>query len=311
VSVSILNLGCITQDWRVPLGDQIVPVVLGYDNPVNYLTDQQFMGQIVGPVANRIAGASFELEGVQHHLDINDPPHHLHGGATGLGRQLWEMEPDGSRAVELRLTSSHGTGGYPGLVAFRVRISLDGHRLTYDMWADTDRPTPINLAQHNYYTLGWRGKVGAHLLWINADHYLPTGPDLIPTGQIAPVAGTALDFRRFRHLSDTIQTGPGLDSSLVLNPTDARPMVKVHARNGMQLRLWTDQPGLQLFTGQNLQPGARAHSGQEHLPFSGFCLEPQAFPDSPNQPGFPTVVITPVHPYHQTLSVEIKEENTE
>lgn len=307
VSVSILNLGCITQDWQVPLAGLRVPVVLGYDNPADYLCDPFFMGQIVGPVANRISGAGFDLGGVRHNLEANDPPHHLHGGPTGLGHQLWQMEQDGPQAVELRLICADGTGGYPGRVAYRVRILLSGACLTYDLRAETDRPTPVNLAQHNYYSLGAADRADAHRLWMNADHYFPTGPDLIPTGEYARVDGTALDFRTLRRVSDAIQAGPGLDSALVLNQDSARPSAIALADNGLELRMWSDQPSLQLYTAQHLYPGAPAHAGQVHGPFSGLCLEPQQFPDSLNQPGFPTVVIAPDQPYRQILRVEIKE----
>lgn len=292
----------------MPLAGQSVPVILGYQDPADYLNDPFFIGQIIGPVANRIQRATFELQGTQYRLEVNDPPHHLHGGAHGLGLRIWDMGQDGPRAVELRTTSPHGAGGYPGNVAYRVSIRLTGHRLTYDMQAQTDRPTPVNLTQHNYYTLGCNGGVDQQQLRINADRHVATRPDLIPTGEIAPVAGTYLDFRQFRPLSDAIGSGPGLDHTLVLNAPDAGPSVAVMGRNGMELRMWTDQPGLQLFTGQNLCPRASPISGQVHNPFSGLCLEPQHYPDSPNQPGFPTVVITPEHPYHQVLSVEIKEQ---
>jgi aldose 1-epimerase len=307
--VSILSLGCITQDWQVPVPEGWRGVVLGHDAPEAYRADPYFLGQIVGRVANRIAGARFAMpappESGPHPptrplsggavapvctLAANDGPHCLHGGPDGLGRRVWAMEPDGARAVRLQVHSPDGDQGFPGAVDVTVTIALDGARLSYAMVAHPDRPTPIALAQHSYYTLAGRGPVDGYRVSLAASACTPAGPDLIPTGAVVPVAGTPCDFRVARPIG-----ARRLDLNLVLDAGDG-PAAEVTA-GGLRLRLWTDQPGLQLYTGDGL--------GAPFAPRHGLCLEPQGFPNAVNMPAFPSVVCTPERPYRQTTTVEI------
>jgi len=305
VSVAILSLGAITQDWRVPLGDQRVPVVLGYRTPQDYAANPCYLGIIAGRVASRISGAGFVIDGQQYDLPANDPPNHLHGGARGIHTQIWDMEPDGDRAVRLSLVSQHGDQGYPGRVAFEVTITLTGFELCYDMRATSDRPTPVNLAQHSYYNLMGQGGIGDHHLQIAADKYTPLDQGLIPTGQTAALEGRDFDLRQGRTLRQADPAEQGLDMNFVLNDVSDRPTACLSAPNGLQLRLTTDQPCLQLYTGAHLRPLGPPLTGQTHAPFSGVCLEPQGFPNAVNTPGFPSVLITPDQPYHQIHRVEI------
>ncbi|MEP2027679.1 MAG: aldose epimerase family protein [Paracoccaceae bacterium] len=304
VTVTMLNLGCITQDWRVPVGNQRVPVVLGYRDPQAYLRNPNYLGVIAGRVANRIGDAAFTLNRQRYTLDRNDGAHHLHGGARGLQTRLWEMEPDGQGSIHFRLISERGDQGYPGQVEFTVLVTLRGHDLTYDMRAIPDRDTPINLAQHSYYNLMGQGDIWDHELMIAATGYTPTDADLIPTGHIVALEQSALDVRIKRRLSLVDPAKAGIDLNYVLDP-DAAVSAYVTAPNGLELTLVTDQPGLQFYSGSGLTPLSDPWPGQMHDPFSGLCLESQGFPNSPNFTHFPSVIATPDQLYHQRTTVRI------
>lgn len=288
--VAILSLGCITQSWEV--GGQ--PVVLGHADPAAYIGNRAFKGGIVGRVAGRIAGARFDLDGQSWALDVNEPPNHLHGGAGGLITRNWDLQPDGARAVRLTLHSQHGDQGYPGAVDFTVTIRLAGHTLTYDMAARVDRPTPISLAQHSYYNLMGRGAVWDHVLSLPAPRYLRVGEGLLVTGEEEPLDGQPFDFRASRSIAEADPARAGLD----LAYAGLAGPVRMTAPNGMRLRMESDQPCLQLYTGRFL--------AAPHAPFEGLCLEPQQYPDSLNHAGFPVRLATPEAPYLQRLAVTIE-----
>lgn len=300
VLVTILNLGCITQDWQVPLNGRRVPVVLGYDDPQAYRNNPFFMGAIVGRVANRVSGAGFSLGADRFVLDMNEPPHHLHGGAGGLQTRIWAMEPDGPGVVRLRYVSADGEQGYPGRVVFTVVIALRGHTLCYDMMATSDRPTPVNLAQHSYYNLMGAGSVMDHRLQISADAITPVDGAMIPTGDSETLDGLPVDLRQPRDIRQADPDQTGIDMNFVLDGSRA---ISMTAPNGMALTLKTDQPCLQVFTAPALRPIAPTLEGQGHGPFGGVCLEPQHYPDAVNTPQFPSHLVTPDHPYHQRLEV--------
>jgi len=292
MEVTLLSYGAITRDWRI--GGR--SVILGYDNPADYGDDPYFLGIIAGRVANRIAGGRFSLGGEEVVLSLNDGPNHLHGGPRGLGKRHWQMEADTSaNAVRLTCVSGHGDGGYPGRAAFEVVVSLSETRLTYEMRAEVDRPTSINLAQHNYYNLTG-GEIWEHELQIAADEFLPIDERSIPLGHAAPVSGTIRDFRAPRRIGEADAAHEGIDHCMVL--TGDQPAAVLTAPGAPTLRFFTDEPGLQLYTGKYLA-GA-------HKPFTGICLEPQGFPDAVNQPGFPSVIVTPDAPYVQRLSIEVE-----
>ncbi len=298
VSVAILNIGCTLQDWRVPMGDRRVPVVLGFADPQDYVGSQGYLGAIVGRVANRISGAQFDLNGETFRLPANEPPNHLHGGPEGVHTRIWDMEPDGDTAVRLTLTSPHMDQGYPGRLDVSVTITLSGFDLTYDIRARSDRPSPVNLAQHAYYNLMGSGPVSAHMLSIAADRTTPTDTHLIPTGATTDVTGTDADFRQPRPVGTTPR-----DLNYVL--TGPAPAARLHAPNGLSMTLWSDQPCLQLYTAHALQATAPALAGQTHGPFAGICLEAQQYPNAINTPDFPLTLITPDQPYRQALRLRI------
>lgn len=302
VSVAILNRGCITQDWQVPLRGTQVPVVLGYADPADYAHNPAYLGVIAGRVANRISGAGFTLDGQRYDLPANEAPNHIHGGPEGLHARLWDMEADGPRAVRLTLVSPHGEGGYPGRLDLTVTIRLEGDALTYDMRAVSDRPTLLNLAQHSYYSLG-AGTCRNFHVTLPASRHTPNDAARIPTGEVAPVAGQPFDFRVGRSIAEADPKGQGFDMNLVLDRGQARV-----TGNGLVLEIETDQPCLQLYTGHYLRPEHSPLPGQIHAPFAGLCLEPQGYPNAVNTPGFPCPLVTPDQPYHQRMTVRIYEE---
>ncbi|MFK7792968.1 MAG: aldose epimerase family protein [Devosiaceae bacterium] len=310
VAVSILNFGAITHGWWVPCGGTSVPVVLGYDDPRTYLQESAYLGAIVGRIANRTAGGKLLLGHEAFQLSQNEGITHLHGGFDGLHRRFWAMERDtAARQVQLSYTSRDGEEGYPGTAEITITIALQGSTLTYDMQAYVDRPTPINLAQHNYYNLLGQGAIWNHTLTCAADRMTPVDDAGITTGALESVVGTPLDFRSGATFQANDPNHMGADTNLVL-PDDHDPQslsAVVHAPNGLRLRMWSDQPGMQLYTGAGLSGRAGAHAQQEIAPFAGFCLEPQGFPDAVNTPNFPSIIVTPDAPYRQKLSVEIKQ----
>lgn len=291
LEVAVLSFGAITRDFQVDGRS----VVLSYDDPAEYGDDPYFVGVIAGRVANRIAGGRFMLGGEEIVLPLNDGANHLHGGPRGLGKRHWSLDEDSAaNAVRLRHVSGHGDGGYPGRAAFEVIVTLSDSALTYDMRAEVDRPTPISLAQHNYYTLTGGG-IGDHSVTIAADRVLPRDASGIPTGGPQPVDGTRFDFRAGRRLDETDPAGAGIDYCLVL--TGDTPAATLTAPGAPGLRFFTDQPALQLYTGGGL--------GDPFAPRSGLCLEPGGYTDAMNHAGFPTIVATPDAPYRQSLTIEV------
>ncbi len=308
--VSVMNYGCVIRDWRVTGRDHAV--VLGFDQFDDYPRHSASFGVIAGRVANRIANARFHLDGKEYNVPANFLGKHcLHGGAIGLQRRLWTMEADtAARALRLSYRSPDGEEGFPGAVDFTVTMQLDGAVLTIDMEGRPDRPTPINLAQHNYYNLNGMGDVRGHWLHVAAEQHTAVDEELIPTGEIAPVEGTPMDFRAPARIGDVDPKRVGFDSNLVLNPDRdvAAPAATAWSdESGLQLSLWTEEPGLQLYDSANMDIPVAGLDGTHYGPFAGLCLEAQHFPDAVNHPSFPSIVCTPERPYHQRLAVEIRQ----
>lgn len=298
--VRVLSLGAAVQDWRVH-GQS---VVLGFANPEDYRTNPHYLGTVVGRVANRTARSGFMLEGGHHALVPNDGPHHLHGGPGGLSHCNWDLEPVSECEVVLRHVSPDGDQGYPGEARFELRLTLEGTALTWDMRAEVDRATPINLAQHLYFNLTGGVDIRDHQLRIAAERYTPVGPDLIPTGEQAAVAGTWFDFREMREITAMDPEGAGYDHNFVLHNT-GQPQVSLSASNGLELNLTTNRPGLQVYNAGGLSASAPA-SGVAHAPFAGICLEAQDLPNALNQPGFGDILCRPGAPYHQRTTIDIR-----
>lgn len=303
VAVSLMSYGAVTQRWQVGAQD----VVLGFDRFEDYPVHSRSFGIIAGRVANRTAFGRFSLGGESYQLATNNGAHHLHGGDIGLGRRNWRMERDSAaNAVRLSYSSPDGEDGYPGAVDFAVTVRLKGHAVTYDMEAMPDRETPINLAQHNYYRLGG-ADVRDHHIWVDATGYTPVDDGLIPTGEIAGLAGTHFDYADGVKIGEADPEGLGVDLNFVLRGgRDAsEAAAKVVGPDGLNLRLWTDQPGVQVFNAPQMDIAVPGLAGATYGAFGGLCLEPQHFPDSLNKPQFPSILYSPERPYRQSLTVEI------
>lgn len=290
-------------------------VVLGYDTLQGYLADTFYFGGIIGRYANRIAGGRFSLDGVEHVLAQNDGENHLHGGVRGFDKVVWQAEPiGGSRGPALRLAyvSADGEEGYPGNLSVQVTYALGpANELRVDYTASTDKPTIVNLTNHSYFNLSGTGArdILDHVVMINADRFTPAGLDLIPTGDIAPVEGTPMDFRkptaigaRIEQVYDQLLAGHGYDANYVLNQGGSGPSLAARVTDpvsGRVLELLTTAPGVQFYSG-NFLTAVAGKQGQVYRKRCGFCLEPQHFPDSPRRPQFPSVVLRPGQTYRQT-----------
>jgi aldose 1-epimerase len=287
-----------TRDRNGVLGD----IVLGFDHLEPYLGEHPYFGALIGRYANRIAGGRFSLDGVTHQLDVNNGPNHLHGGRVGLHNVKWDAHADGT-ILTLRRRCAGDEQGYPGTLDITATYQLsDDNELIMRLEAVTDQATPVNLTQHSYFNLAGKGDILGHELTLYADAFTPVNDVLIPTGQIAPVAGTPFDFRTPRPIGerigepdDQLRYAGGYDHNFVLN----RPGLAARLRepaSGRVLELYTDEPGVQFYSG-NFLDGSLSGKGRRYTFRTGLCLEPQHFPDSPNQPSFPNTVLRPGEKY--------------
>jgi aldose 1-epimerase len=266
---------------------RLANVVLGHDSVDEYRDNPRYLGAIIGRCANRIANAQFTIDGTIYRLAANIGRDHLHGGVRGFDKVVWKATPTSTRSVALDYTSPDGEEGYPGTLLVRVTYTVtDRNELIVDYQATTDRATPVNLTQHSYFNLAGEGDVLSHLIQINADAMTPADETKIPTGAIAPVAGGRFDFRSPKPIGDS-----DFDLNFVLNRSGSG---LVHAarveerRSGRTLDVHTTEPGVQFYSGNTL----------------GFCLETQHFPDAPNQPQFPSIILPAGATYRsQTLFV--------
>lgn len=318
VEMSVISYGAIVTDLRVmDRHGTVANVVLGYSAMESYLSDDAYLGAVIGRYANRIADGRFTLNGVTHQLERNDGPHHLHGGIHGFNRRIWSGEPieeahgDG---VHFTTSSPAGEGGYPGRVDASVtyRLGADG-LITVAYSATCDAATPLNLTQHSYFNLSGDSETDIldHELWIDADCFTPVDETLIPTGVVAQVEGTPFDFRTPRRIGDQLggahdqlRFGHGFDHNWVLNRTPSDQLRMVAAlrdpATGRRLEISTTEPGLQFYAGQKLGRGTRP--SRRFRAHAGLCLETQHFPDSPNHPEFPFTILMPGHQYHSVTT---------
>lgn len=281
-------------------------VVLGFDGVEGYLAGNFYVGTVVGRYANRIAGGRFTLNGVEYKLATNNGPNHLHGGVRGFDKVLWAARPlkvrNGS-ALELTYVSPDGEEGYPGTLRARVVYTLtDANELRIDYSATTDKDTVVNLTNHAYFNLAGEGSgdILGHHLTVYADRFLPTDATAIPTGELRSVRGTPFDFRlpaaigaRIEADDEQIKFGAGYDHTFVVRGragTLRRAALAREPTSGRVMEVWTTEPGVQLYTGNYLDTGA-GKGGKPYGRRTGFCLETQHYPDSPNKPDFPSVVL--------------------
>lgn len=303
--VRVLNYGAVTAHCDLWSGAEWVPMILGYQDMQSYLGDPFYLGAIVGRVANRVGAAQMKLGGQVVHLVPNEGQNQLHGGAQGLGRVFWELDQVTARSARLRHVSPHGANGYPGEAEFVVTIALQGRTVTYDLTVTVDRPTPINLAQHNYYTLGHGAGIWDHVLRSDARQYLQLDADGVPTGHICDVEGTRYDFRRGLSFARLDPERRGSDIHVIFADREQglRDVAQLRAPSDIGLTLRSDQPGAQIYTAGSLESAVTGRGGQKLRPFSALCIEPQGYPDAPNHPHFPSIMVTPESPYQQRLEL--------
>ncbi len=289
---------------------KMADVVLGYDNVAQYESDTStYFGSIVGRYGNRIAKGEFSIDGKTFHVPLNNNGNALHGGPAGFSTKVWSAKeiPDG---VEMSLVSPDGDMGFPGTLTVHVRYTVAGHSLRINYSATTTKPTVVNLTNHSYFNLAGDGKgnILQDVLMIPADRYTPVDATQIPTGELAPVAGTPFDFlkptaigARIDDDNQQLKIGGGYDHNWVLNATGdgLHLAAKVYdPASGRTLTVTTTQPGVQFYSGNFLDGTKTGKYGVAYQKYAGFCLETQHFPDSPNQPKFPSTLLRPGQTMH-------------
>lgn len=306
--VKITDFGGIITEIHAPDRDgKLADITLGFDTLAPYAGDSPYFGALIGRYGNRLREGKFTLDGKTWQLPVNNGSNHLHGGEMGFHKCLWianACQEGDAVGLTLRYRSADGEQGYPGNLDVTVVYQLNGDNelvVSYD--AATDQATPVNLTQHTYFNLAGAGTILAHELCIAADAYTPVDSTLIPTGALAPVAGTAFDFRlptaigaRIDANDEQLRHGSGYDHNFVLNkPAPGAMTLAARARDptsGRVLELFSEEPGVQFYSG-NFLDGTLSGKGRCYALRSGFCLEPQHFPDSPNQPHFPNTILRP------------------
>lgn len=319
MEATIMTYGGIVTSLKVPdKNGKFDDVVLGYDNLGGYLTNSPYFGALIGRYGNRIANGKFSLDGQTYTLAINNPPNSLHGGVKGFDKVVWTVAGAevGEHGPKLELTyfSKDGEEGYPGNLKVKATYTVtEDNALQLKFKATTDKDTVCNLTHHSYFNFAGNGDVLGHVVQINADKFTPVDSGLIPTGELAPVAGTPFDFRTptaiGAHINETnneqIKFAGGYDDNWVLNKKTAGEL-SLAARvseptTGIAMEVWTTSPGLQFYTGNFLDGTITGKGGRVYQKRDAFCMEPQCFPDSPNHPAFPTTELKPGETYKNTI----------
>ncbi|MCB0638700.1 MAG: galactose mutarotase [Lewinella sp.] len=324
MEVTITNYGGIIVSWMAPdKNGQMADIVLGYDELASYLEASPYFGAIIGRYGNRIGKGQFSIDGKEYQLPTNDGPNHLHGGDKGFDKVLWSASTsEDSDRVSLHLTyrSADGEQGYPGNLDATVTYSLDNaNQLHMDYRATTDQPTIVNLTNHAYFNLAGRGDILAHELMIKADTFTPVDETLIPTGEMRAVEGTPFNFQtpmpigsRIHFDTKQLRHGKGYDHNFVLNRDGAgmELVASVYEPESHRLlEILTVEPGLQFYSG-NFLDGSNVGKGGIPYEFrTGFCLETQHYPDSPNHPEWPSTLLRPGETYetHTIYRVSVRQ----
>jgi aldose 1-epimerase len=307
LEAEVMTYGATLMALRTPdRGGRFESIVLGFDALEPYLAGTHYFGATIGRYANRIAGARFELDGTIYTLAANDDRNHLHGGAVGFDKVVWRAQPvtdADSAGIQFSYVSADGEEGYPGQLSVDVTYRLtDDDRLSIDYRATTTKPTHVSLTHHSYFNLSGDAsrEIIGHALQIDADRYAPVDAELIPAGELSNVAGTPFDFRAPRKIGDRIDADDaqlrfagGYDHSFALNkpaPNAPQPAALVfEPESGRVMEVWTTEPGLQFYSGNSLDGRLKRRTG--------LCLEPQHFPNTPNEPRFPSTVLRPGEEY--------------
>ncbi len=317
----VTSFGAILTELHAPdRAGRSVNVALGFDNLDQYLKGHPGFGSTIGRFANRIGKARFVIDGVEYKVAANNGANHIHGGRKGFDKVVWQAKvvpPTATEAgVEFRYLSKDGEEGYPGNLDVTVTYTLtDANELRIDYRARTDKPTPVNLTNHSYFNLAGSGDVLDHELQLFADRYTPADDELIPTGEIASVKGTPLDFTKPGKIGARIeQLKPkpgGYDHNYVINGEPGTLRLAARARDpksGRVMEVSTTEPGVQLYTGNWLDGKTRGTGGVVYPRHGGFCLETQHYPDSVNKPQFPSPILRPDKTLHSTTTFKFSAE---
>lgn len=310
----ITNYGARLVRIMVPNKDEkLISVIKGYDNLHGYLVDGgNYLGATCGRFANRIAKAKFIAGGEEYTLAVNNGENSLHGGISGFHVQLWDAKIEGEYVI-MNYISKDMEEGFPGNFSVEVTFSWsETCELSMQVSANTTKPTPVNITNHAYFNLNGEGDILDHEIRINANRFIPIHPDAIPTGEIRFVKGTAFDFTDSKVIGKDIESGEeqlvngsGYDHCFVLNKDEFGDLVMAadaySAKSGVGLRVYTTMPGVQFYTGNYLNSDVPSHEGQLLSRRQAFCLEPEFFPDSPNQSGFPNCILQPDETFQQTI----------
>lgn len=299
---TILTMGGIIQKFVKDGMD----ICLGYDTLEGYLAGTAYFGALIGRVGNRIADASFTLGGKTYTLAANNGKNSLHGGKVGFDRKIWDAKAEGD-ALVLHCFSSDGEEGFPGNLDVTVTYTLgEDDSLRIDYQATPDQDTLVNMTNHSYFNLNGGGSILEHTLWLDADGYTAPGPGNIPTGEIAPVAGTPLDFRAPKALGADIQDMPAkcYDHNFCLNGSGLRKTAQLKGEK-LTMEMETTEPGVQIYCAKLSKPMA-AKYGKEYLGYCFVCLEAQGYPDAIHHPNFPSVVVKAGDTYRQTTIYRLK-----
>lgn len=317
MKVKITNVGGHIMSIQLPdKNGNLTDVVLGYDSAKDYVGGKGFYGSTVGRYGNRIAKGKFTLLGQEYKLSINNGVNTLHGGPGGFHNVIWtgrEITTYEGKGIELMYLSPDGEEGYPGNLNAKVVFSLsDSNELKIQYEATTDKPTVVNLTNHSYFNLSGEGSgdILNEQIMINADKFVPVDTTLIPTGELRPVKGTPFDFRtphtigmRINDIDEQIKNGKGYDHCFVLNKKQGNELslaaIVYDPASGREMEVWTTEPGVQFYTG-NFLSGDPGKGGKPYNYRGALCLETEHFPDSPNQPSFPSTVLKPGEVYKTT-----------
>ena len=315
VQVKITNYGGTVTSWISPdKNNKVSNIVLGFDSLSGYLAKPPYFGAIVGRYGNRIAKGKFKIDSAKYTLATNNGVNHLHGGNKGFDKQVWDAATtsDSIASLQLSYISKDGEEGYPGNLKVTVLYTLtNDNELKIEYSAATDKATPLNLTNHSYFNLS--GDVANTILdeslMIDADNYTPVDSSLIPTGEIKSVKGSAFDFTKATKIGARIDSVKGgYDHNFVLNKKDTaltKAATLTDDRSGRTLEVFTTQPGMQFYTGNFLDGSIKTSAGASINKHAALCMETQHFPDSPNQPKFPTTILLPGQTYHSVTMYKL------
>ncbi|MCA8986391.1 MAG: galactose mutarotase [Planctomycetaceae bacterium] len=325
--VKVTNYGAIITSIQVPdRHGKMADVALGYDNVESYMNavDKPYFGSIVGRYGNRIAKGKFTIDGEEYKLAVNNGENHLHGGVIGFDKVVWnaqELKVKNGTSLQLTYTAKDGEEGYPGELSVTVTYTLtNDNSLRVDYKATTTKATHVNLTQHTYFNLKGEGNgdILDHELMLNASRYTPVDAGLIPTGELADVKGTPFDYttakpigRDINEAHQQLEFGGGFDHNWVIDRPEGNTGLVLAARvtepqSGRVLEIETTEPGIQFYCGNFLDGRLKGKSGKEYVHRGGFCLETQHYPDSPNQPNFPSTLLKPGETYSTTTVFHFK-----